>query len=232
MIAAASAVDLPLAFGAGVLTIAAPCILPMLPLWLGVSLQQGSKWRPVFIVAGFVGSFAACAFLFRALSDAAGLSQETVRNGAILMLAIFGVLMVWPQPFETLMMRMNGVINRIGGIGSSARPGNLGGLVLGMSMGAVWTPCAGPVLGAILALVAAANSPARSLLLLCAYAVGAGIPMLLIAYGGQRVASWARRLAKRAGRLQQACGVLIVLTAAAMYLQYDTLAVVWLSTFV
>ena len=232
MIAAATAVDLPLAFGAGVLTIAAPCILPMLPLLLGVSLQQGSKWRPVFIVAGFVGSFAACAFLFRALSNAVGLSQEVVRNGAILMLAIFGLLMVWPQPFEVLMARMNGILNRIGGMGNNAGPGNFGGLVLGISMGAVWTPCAGPVLGAILALVASANSPARSLLLLGSYALGAGIPMLLIAYGGQRVASWARRLARHTSRLQQVCGILILLTAGAMYLQYDTLAVVWLSTLV
>lgn len=232
MIATSSMADVPLAFGAGMLTIAAPCILPMLPLLLGTSMQQGSKWRPVFIVAGFAGSFTACAFLFGTFANRLGLSQEAVRNGALLMLAAFGLLMIWPRPFDMLAVRMNGMINFIGAKGANAGPGHLGGLLLGASMGAVWTPCAGPALGSILALMASESAPERALLLLGSYTAGAGLPMLAIAYGGRHAAALVRRLTHHTARLQRAGGVLILLTAAAMYLQYDTLAAVWLSTLV
>jgi cytochrome c biogenesis protein CcdA len=232
MITAAPVVDLPLAFGAGVLTVAAPCILPMLPLLLGTSIEQSSKWRPVFIVAGFAGSFTACAFLFGTFANRLGLSQEAIRNGALLMLGLFGVLMVWPRPFEALAVRMNGVINFIGNTGAAAKPGHLGGLLLGASMGAIWTPCAGPALGSILVLVASENAQERALLLLGSYAAGASLPMLAIAYGGRHAAALVRRMTRHAVRLQQLGGILILLTATAMYLQFDTLAAVWLSTLI
>jgi cytochrome c-type biogenesis protein len=229
---AATMVDLPLAFSAGVLTIAAPCILPMLPILLGVSVQDGNRLRPLFIALGFVTAFSGLAFLFGAFSSALGLSQETLRDGALVVLAVFGVLMVWPRPFQLLAARMSGLINRIDAVGARAGSGNLGGLILGASMGAVWTPCAGPALGAILALVAGAQDPGRSALLLICYAAGAGLPMLAIAYGGQFVAARACRLARYTYAVQRTFGVLIVLTAVAMYLQYDTLVTVWLSTLV
>lgn len=232
MMAADPMLELPLAFSAGLLTVAAPCILPMLPLLLGASVRQGSRLRPVFIVLGFVAAFSGIAFIFGSISTGIGLSPETLRDAAILSLLVFGALMVWPRPFQLLGVRMGGLINRIDGIASRAGPGNLGGLVLGASMGAVWTPCAGPALGSILALVAAAQDPGGSALLLLSYAAGAGIPMLGIAYGGQYAAARVRRIAPHSYRIQQTFGLLIVLTAAAMYFQYDSLVAVWLSTLV
>ena len=230
MMAAVPMVDLPLAFSAGLLTIAAPCILPMLPILLGASVQEGSRLRPFCIALGFVAAFSGLAFLFGTFSTALGLSPETLRDGAILMLVIFGALMVWPRPFQLLATRLSGLLNRIDDIGRRAGPGNLGGLVLGASMGAVWTPCAGPALGSILALVAAAQDPGRSALLLLCYAAGAGVPMLAIAYGGQYASARVRWFARHSYKVQRTFGVLIVLTAAAMYFQYDTLVTVWLST--
>lgn len=230
MMALGSPVSVPLAFGAGLLTVAAPCILPMMPLLLGASVQQGSKWRPVFIVAGFVSVFAASALLFGALTSTWGEAQEYVRNGAIVMLGIFGALMVWKKPFEMLSMRMSGLLNRISRVGDGAGPGNWGGLLLGASMGAVWTPCAGPVLGSILALVATANDLTGSGLLLTSYSAGAALPMLLIAYGGQLAVTQVRLLSRYTHVLQKVSGVLVVLTAVAMYLQYDALAAVWLTS--
>lgn len=227
---AASGVDLPLAFSAGVLTVAAPCILPMLPILLGASMQEGNRFRPVCIVLGFVAAFSGFAYLFGAFSAALGVSQNALRDGAIVVLAVFGALMVWPRPFQLLAMRMSGLLNRMDAVGRGAGAGNLGGLVLGASMGAVWTPCAGPALGAILTLVASAQDPGRSALLVLCYAAGAGVPMLAIAYGGQFATAHVRKFARHAYRLQQVFGALIVLTAVAMYFQYDTLATVWLST--
>jgi cytochrome c-type biogenesis protein len=107
--------------------------------------------------------------------------------------------------------------------GTGPRDGNAGGFVLGMSLGAVWTPCAGPVLASILALVVRSQDLAWSALLVTLYAVGAAIPMLGIIYGGQYATAKVRFVARHAGRLQQVFGVLVIATAAAIYLQYDIL---------
>jgi cytochrome c biogenesis protein CcdA len=98
-----------------------------------------------------------------------------------------------------------------------------------MSLGAVWTPCAGPVLASILILAARAQDISHSSFLLLLYAVGAGIPMLAIAYGGKFAASRVRSIARHTPALQRGFGVLLILTAAAIYFQYDVLAYAWIS---
>ena len=81
------------AFLAGILTIAAPCILPMLPIILGASVGQKNKLRPLFIVMGFVVSFAAASLLLSALITHLGLSQNLIRNIAIVLLLVFAFFM-------------------------------------------------------------------------------------------------------------------------------------------
>ena len=220
-----------LAFAAGLLTIASPCVLPMLPVVLGSSIGQRDRSRPVFIALGFSLAFTTAALLFSSFSQVLGLSQDSLRQAAIVMLALFGTLMIWPRPFEWLSLHMNGLINRASAIGDRAGSGKLGGLVLGLSLGVVWTPCAGPVLGAILTLVATAPDTPQAALLLGCYALGAALPMLGIAYGGQFASLRVRQLARQSRRLQQGFGVVVVLTALAMQLQYDSVIAVWLSDF-
>lgn len=222
-------IDIPLALLAGALTVAAPCVLPMLPILLGASIGQAGRARPVFIALGFVLAFSGFAMLFSLFPDILGLSQDVLRDVAIVLLLAFGLLMLWRRPFDLLAARLGGLVDRADRIGRRAGAGNAGGFVLGMTLGAVWTPCAGPVLGTILTLVATAEEPGRAAPLLISYAAGAAVPMLAIAYGGQLASSRVRRIARHAHRLQQAFGVLVVLTAIAMFFQYDTLITVWLS---
>ncbi len=209
------------AFLAGILTIAAPCILPMLPIILGASVGQKSRLRPLFIVLGFVVSFAAASLILSALVTHLGLSQNFIRNIAIIMLVIFAFFMIWPTPFELLTAKLSGFINKASEVGSS-RKGYSGAFILGLVLGIVWTPCAGPVLGTILTLVATQGSGGMASLLVIVYALGAGIPMLAIAYGSQWLTTKVRGLVKYSARLQQVFGVLILLLAIAMYFQYDT----------
>jgi cytochrome c-type biogenesis protein len=220
-----------LAFAAGVLTIAAPCILPMLPVLLGASVGQTSRVRPLFITLGFILAFSAAALAFGAFAESLAESAEALRDAAIVLLLLFGLLMIFPHPVHRLAIRMHRVVNTADAIGQRAGPGNVGGFVLGMTLGVVWTPCAGPVLASILTLVATAHDLGWSALLLLAYAVGSGLPMLAIAYGGQYVTTRVRRFARHAHRLQQAFGVIVILVAIGLYYQYDTLVTVWLSNF-
>ena len=71
----------------------------MLPVVLGASVGQTSRARPAFIAAGFALAFAGVALLFSVFTSVLGLSQDTLRQAAIVMLLAFGLLMLWPQPF-------------------------------------------------------------------------------------------------------------------------------------
>ena len=206
---------------AGALTVGAPCILPLLPILLGASVGHHSKTRPLFIVLGFVLTFAVVGVSLSFITSHLGLSPQSLRHTATAFLAIFGLLLIWPTPFEKLMLRLGGVISKAGEFSGQHGSGNFGGFVLGLLIGIIWTPCAGPVLGSILTLVATSTDLAGAVILLSAYAVGAGIPMLVIAYSGQYITTKITGLAKYSRLLQQAFGVLILGLALAIYFQYD-----------
>ena len=103
--------------------------------------------------------------------------------------------------------------------------------MLGTTLGLVWTPCAGPVLGSILTRGRDLERHRLGQPLLVVYAIGAAIPMLAIAYGGQAVTTRVRSLARISPRLQQGFGVVVIAFAVAAYFQYDTLIVAWLTGF-
>ncbi|MED5620434.1 cytochrome c biogenesis protein DipZ [Ideonella sp. BN130291] len=218
-----------LAGGAGMATVASPCILPMLPLLLGGTVGHGGRARPLFIVLGFVLSFSAAGLAFGASARAAGLSQDTVRQLAILALLLFGTLLAWPTLLDRVMAPFGRVADLAARFGRRSGSGRAGGFLLGLSLGALWTPCAGPVLASILALVAGEQDTTRAAVLLLAYALGAGVPMLLIAYGGQWAGNSVRRLTRHATRLRQGFGVLVIGTALAMQTGADVSAAAWLA---
>ncbi len=220
--------NLVLALLAGVVTIAAPCTLPMLPILLGASVGQTSKARPAMIALGFVMSFSMVALALSAITRVFDFDPNALRTGAAILLLAFGLLMVWPAPFEFLAARLGGFS---GSSTSLPSHGVIGGFVLGTTLGVVWTPCAGPVLGSILTIVATSKDAAWTSLQLVVYAIGAAIPMLAIAYGGQAVTTRIRRIARVAPRLQQGFGFVVIAFAIASYFQYDTLIVAWLTSF-
>ncbi|MEJ7688254.1 MAG: cytochrome c biogenesis protein CcdA [Variovorax sp.] len=224
-------IDLALAFLAGLATVAAPCVLPMLPIVLGGSLGPSQRSRPLFITAGFVAAFAIVTVVFSLFSQLAGLSAQGLRNAAVAALVLFGLSMLWRRPFDALAVRASGAFGSIAGSGSVPRPGRLGGFMLGLSLGAVWTPCAGPVLGAALTLLATAPEPRRAALLLLCYALGAGLPMLAVAYGGRWASVRLQFVARHLVAVQRLFGLLVIAVALAMFFQYDVLFTAWLTRF-
>ncbi|MNS73550.1 thiol:disulfide interchange protein precursor [compost metagenome] len=221
-------INTPIALLAGMLTIASPCVLPLLPVLLGTSLERPGRTRPLFVVSGFVLAFAGLGIALSLLSNLNESVHEAVRSTSIVLLALFGLARIWPEPYDRLIARVGVPLLRLSAAGGTGS-GNAGGFVLGLSLGAVWTPCAGPVLASILVLAAKAQDLVQSSTLLLVFAIGAGVPMLVIAYGGQAIAARVRGLSRHTHRLQQGFGVLLVLTAIAIYFQYDVLAYAWIS---
>ena len=223
--------NLVLALLAGVITIAAPCTLPMLPILLGASVGQTGKMRPALIALGFVLSFSAAALLLSTITRLFDFDPNVLRTGAAILLLGFGLLMIWPAPFEWLSIRIGGLTNVDPSGNTAFRQGNIGGFVLGTTLGLVWTPCAGPVLGSILTVVATSKDTGWASALLVVYAVGAALPMLAIAYGGQAITTRVRSIARISPRLQQGFGIVVIAFAVASYFQYDTLIVARLTGF-
>jgi cytochrome c biogenesis protein CcdA len=223
--------NLVLALLAGGVTIAAPCTLPMLPILLGASVGQSGKARPALIALGFVVSFSATALVLSAATRVLDFDPNSLRTGAVILLLGFGLLMIWPRPFEWLSVQAGGLINGHSAGSPTFRQGNIGGFILGTTLGLVWTPCAGPVLGSVLTIVATSSDTAWASLLLVVYAIGAAVPMLAIAYGGQAVTTRVRSIARISPRLQQGFGIVVIAFAIASYFQYDTLIVAWLTKF-
>jgi cytochrome c biogenesis protein CcdA len=210
---------------AGILTIAAPCTLPVLPILLGASIGRRAGARPAFIAAGFVASFAFVALALNAVATALHFDPDVLRTAGLVLLVIFGALMVWPAAFDRLATRLAALHP------NTTAQTNLGGFVLGTTLGLIWTPCAGPVLGAILTAIATSPDRAHGALLLLTYSIGAALPMLAVAYGGQAISTRLRRVAPYTARLQQAFGVIVIAFALSAFLQYDAIVLAWLGQF-
>lgn len=211
-----------LALVAGALTIGAPCILPLLPILLATTVGRSGKTRPLFIVAGFIVAFAVAALTLSYLVTSLMIAPDALRTVAVIGLLIFGLFMVFPFIFEKLTFKLGALVNKADTVSRSAGEGKFGAFVLGLLLGIIWTPCAGPVLGTILTLIATSSDFGRAGILLTAYAIGAGLPMLIIAYGSQYVTTKVQAIARHSRLIQRIFGLIIILLAIAMYFGYDT----------
>lgn len=202
---------------AGAVTIAGPCILPMLPIILGTSTVRAHKSRPLFIILGFILSFTGFAIVFATLGRSLNLNAEIFRKLAAVVIALFGVSMLFPAFQARLFAGLEPLMRRLAPRTDPLNVSLWSGLLLGVSLGLVWSPCAGPILGSILTLVAAKQSLPQAGALLFAYAIGASAPMLAIAYGGQAATTRVRAIAKHAGTIQRVFGIIVIVVALGLY---------------
>src|SRR3954454_3551445 len=193
---------------AGVVTAISPCVLPVLPVLLA---GGASRRKPLRIVAGLVASFSFFTLFATWLLGKLGLPQDLLRNLAIALLFVMAVVLVLPQA-ALLLERSLSFFSRL-------RPANAGGGVfLGVTLGLVFVPCAGPFLAAISTAAARENFGGRTIAATLAYAVGAAIPMLVIAYGGRGAST---RIRAHAEQLRTASGVLIAAVAVGLVFHVD-----------
>lgn len=219
-----------LAIAAGFLTILAPCILPVLPFLLGTSGGR-SKWRPVAIIAGFIGAFTIIGAALATAGTFLGISNDALRLLAGILLMLFGAALLFESAYERFAAKIQPMLAKLGAgvaAGSPMKTDALSGLLVGLSLGLVWSPCAGPILGTILTLAARTNDYVTTALLFFAYALGAGIPMLGIAYGSHRLQERLRSAGRVQPILNKLFGALIIVFAIAILTGYDRVAQAWL----
>jgi cytochrome c-type biogenesis protein len=171
-----------LAFAAGVVSFASPCVFPLVPGYLSFVSGQDRSARPFVPLVLFIAGFA---FVFTAIGAFSGgvlydvLRSEAATRVAGVVIIAFGMLMLayafqigWPQLFAEHRPLLE-----------HAKPGPAWAFPLGVAFGAGWTPCIGPVLAGVLSIAAAQGGAARGAFLLLVYSAGLGLPFLLLGLG-------------------------------------------------
>lgn len=252
-------------FGAGMLTILLPCILPLIPIVLGVSIAGRSKWRPLLTIGGMLVSFVGFTFLLLVVLSQFVELADYIRIATYYLLLLFGIgFMTGNKPVQYVVAVLGGLFfvskgwpsviiaaivgvicmelggraaTRIQQLGTDVQTkarGEFGAdspitaFIIGLTLGLVWVPCAGPALGFALTLVRNQPGPLAALYLL-AYGAGTAVPLLIIGYGGQAAVHSVRALSKYSGYIKMVAGALLVASALAFHFQAFESLQVWLT---
>ena len=200
------------AFVAGAGTAISPCVLPVLPAVLSASAAGGRR-RPLGVVCGLTLTFWITIVGASTVVDGVGLGNNGTRALAISVLAGFGIALAVP-PIARALERPLARLSRYGP--RTAGDGFFTGMLVGGALGFAYAPCAGPILAAV---VTVGSASGRSLAVGLADAAGSGGALLALGLGGRRLAG--RLSGRRSAALQQAMGVIMVLTAVAMVADLD-----------
>ncbi|MBI3514701.1 MAG: sulfite exporter TauE/SafE family protein [Proteobacteria bacterium] len=167
-----------LAFLAGLLSIASPCVLPLLPVVLGTAVAA-HRLGPVALAAGLALSFLVLGLFVATIGFSLGLDGELFRTAAAVLLLVAGLVLVVPA----LQIRLALAAAPLGNwfeqrFGGGPKPGLAGQFGVGLLLGAVWTPCVGPTLGAASVLAAQGRDLVQVAVTMLVFAIGTALPLL------------------------------------------------------
>ena len=219
-----------LVFLAGMVTVASPCVLPILPAVLSGSV--GSRLRPLAIVTGMTITFTLMGLLVFLVASFSFFT-EYLRWFSIFVIIGMGAVLFDDDINEIYVKTSSSIVyfgrehfSFIGKITSKAPPeGLLGGLFLGMSLGIIWIPCVGPILGSVFSVIAESSAGSGNIsygvILLLTYCLGVSIPMLTIAYSGKSISGRVKWFSKRSHFFKKLSGLILILVGLMMIFGID-----------
>ncbi|MGB8398516.1 cytochrome c biogenesis CcdA family protein [Bradyrhizobium sp.] len=171
---------LALAFAAGLLSILSPCVLPLLPIVLGAAVAA-HRLGALALAAGLALSFTSLGLLLAVAGFGLGIDAGFFRVAAAAIMIVLGMILIVPS-WQARLAVAGGPVSawadrRFGGIASS---GLAGQFAIGLLLGAVWSPCVGPTLGAASLLASQGRDLPRVALTMAVFGIGAGLPLILL----------------------------------------------------
>ncbi len=204
-----------LAFLSGGLTAVSPCVLPVLPALL-VGGSSGGARRPLGIVIGLAASFTFTVAALTSVIDAIGLPDDTARIVSVVVLAGFGVVMIWPRAGDRVEAFLSRFVRA-----PTARDGDgfVSGLVLGVGLGFVYLPCAGPILGAVTAASITQDVSLAQVAIAASFGLGTAVMLFMIMRAGR---TFSGRIRARSALIGPLTGAVMLLFAIAIAFDLDT----------
>jgi len=220
-----------LAFVAGLLSFLSPCVLPLIPSYVGfltgltleeLEVRRGTAVaHALWFVAGFSLIFIALGATASALGVLLLRSQVWIGRIGGVVVILFGLYLLGVLRPALLMRERKVQLAR--------KPlGYLGSAFVGITFGAAWTPCIGPILGAILTLAAAQTSVGRGAALLTAYSAGLALPFVVTALALDRFLAWFQRFRPYLVWVERTAGTLLILLGLLLVTDRFTLLAGWL----
>jgi len=203
------------AFVAGAGTALSPCVLPVLPVALAAGATGGRR-RPLGVVTGLVVSFTFATVALVYVISALGLPDDLLRNVAIGVLAGFGAVLIVPRLAGRAEATLSRLTRRVPV--AAAGEGFWSGGLLGLSLGLLYAPCAGPILAGVITVSASQEFTVGRLGVALSYSAGSALVLYGLMLGGRRVTAG---LTRRASVVQPAMGVVMVAVAVAMAGELD-----------
>jgi cytochrome c-type biogenesis protein len=208
-----------IAFGAGLLSFLSPCVLPLVPSYLGfltgMTLEEmGDRrrwafWHALCFVAGF-------SLIFILMGAGATALGSTLKYHKVLLAQIGGVLLIFFGLYSIGVVR-SAFMDREKRLHLDRKPmGFLGSMLVGMAFAAGWTPCIGPILASILTMGGMSGDVGRGIVLLSAYSAGFAIPFLIAAWAVDSFRAWFQRFRRWMPWVQRASGVLLIIVGLLM----------------
>ncbi len=211
-----------LALLAGLLSTLSPCVLPLVPIVIGTALGE-HRFGPVALAAGLTLSFVIIGLFVATVGFAAGLDQELFRSIAAVLLILVGGALLVPR----LQLQLATAAGPIGNWAQAQAGGlstrGLGGqFAVGLLLGAAWTPCVGPTLGAASVLAARAENLALVALTMFAFGIGTALPLLAIGMmSREALARWRKRLLAAGSSGRAFMGITLVAIGALLLTGLD-----------
>lgn len=196
---------------AGVLSTLSPCVLPLVPILMG-SAAGTHRFGPFALVGGLMLSFTLIGVGLGSLGGSIGLEQDTLRMVGGILLLLFGTVLVSSR----LQDRFSATVSQLGvGQGMLARF-NLNGLhgqfLLGLLLGAVWSPCVGPTLGVAITLASQGEALVQVASVMLVFSLGAGLPLLALGMlSRQAIGKWRGRMMAAGQKAKKLFGVALLL---------------------
>ncbi|SFL70956.1 cytochrome c biogenesis CcdA family protein [Shimia aestuarii] len=221
--------ELLFAYGAGLLTLINPCVVPVLPIVLAGALQA-SRYGPLALAAGMSLSFVLLGMAVTTFGYAIGLTPDTIAQAGAVLMMIFGAILLIPRFSMAFSTATAGVAARAGSNmdvldQTSLRGQFLGGLLLG----AVWSPCVGPTLGGAISLASQGESLGRAAMIMVFFALGVSTLILGLGYGARSALQSRQALMRSlATKARPAMGVIFLATGLALFFNLHHAIEAWM----